>query len=384
MKKLKMKFCYLIFFSLISISLITSSCAKSESNAEPDKSYDTMIDAANAVLENVDKDLYFAYGLYLYQSQEFYDAKEISYNLTFYEFVKNSNDINIYNYVVGDSIELIYTKYRTLPENHAKSIRASDWQIQLDSIADYENLIPFVVDLAKENGEELEKDAFLYSNSLIGYFEDDMFYIGKGKYTDFHKIAQYDTSTEELIFLPSYGNNDNPDYSRAFEQPISKEDIDSVLYKVVVDSEIDEENLRFIYDEITKFDDYSLQTIWFYDSIDAAYSIEDDACYNVGELSKLEYDKDPVFFEPVDGFSQISLQQLQGLFPEANLTISKFDEVIRRISSGELVDDRNPDKEPVKEYTKIIHEYSYTLEVYEDGSWNSVGASAPSSEILIR
>lgn len=93
-----------------------------------------------------------------------------------------------------------------------------------------------------------------------------------------------------LVLALLSGGNKVPDYSIASESPYVRDGQECKAYRIVVDAELSEDDLRLIYDEVTSDDGKYLHTVWFYKD-----KSETDGPYTVGQLEELEEDADPVF-----------------------------------------------------------------------------------------
>lgn len=199
--------CLLVLIFLMSV--ISAGCGTSN-GSEDESSYETMLEAVQAVIESTDKDLVFSNALYLYEDQESYDAKRPIYFIAMSDNELDGNELTTYSYIVkGTDVELTNTMVVIVPDAMIDIIGTADLQEQLDELANYEDLTHTVVDLAKESGRDLAEEAFLNDFSLAGVslpqesiFTVSMLQMGEGGVG--YVQAQYHSDTGEISVAESF------------------------------------------------------------------------------------------------------------------------------------------------------------------------------------
>ena len=94
-----------------------------------------------------------------------------------------------------------------------------------------------------------------------------------------------------VVLLVSFlgGGSNAPDYAVESKSPYVRDSKECMAYRVIVDSQISEEDMRLVYDEVTE-DEYYLHTVWFY-----ATEAEAEGPYTIGQLEEIEEGADPAF-----------------------------------------------------------------------------------------
>jgi hypothetical protein len=195
---------------VFALAVMLSSCSTSN-GIEGEGPYDTMIDAVNVINNSEGKELYFVSGLYLYEDQESYDARQPAYSIVMTDnIISDNNEMAFKSYKVRDNIELTGTVTHTVIEENIDNINSTDFQERLNNAANSEDLTHAVVDLAKAEGRDIADEAFSNGFSIYGYSlpEASIFTVSMRIQGDDGVVgyiqAQYHTDTEEISVAESF------------------------------------------------------------------------------------------------------------------------------------------------------------------------------------
>lgn len=89
------------------------------------------------------------------------------------------------------------------------------------------------------------------------------------------------------IFIVGCGG---PSYKMGEDQLYARDGRDCIAYRVVVDSDISDSELREVYENVIENDGYYLHTVWFYDDEEDA---DGSNPYTIAEMEEIEEDEVP-------------------------------------------------------------------------------------------
>lgn len=82
-----------------------------------------------------------------------------------------------------------------------------------------------------------------------------------------------------------------PKYELGVTSDYVQDGQECMAYRVIVDPEISDDDMKLVYEDIIKDDGYYLHTVWFYDSMESG--ADGTNMYNIGAMEEIEKDKTP-------------------------------------------------------------------------------------------